>query len=131
SSSTFLSVLAPSLTLPSPSPPLHPPLVLSFFFNDPPPPQISPLSLHDALPISSPKTASCEGPPRPWCRAADETHSSSKSHLPKRLWPPSDTMKPSTASPASVSAEASPSPAYQADRSVVSGGLIRSAADTQ
>src|SRR5262249_57863605 len=26
-----------------------------FFFNDPPPPQISPLSLHDALPISCPR----------------------------------------------------------------------------
>jgi hypothetical protein len=34
-------------------------------------------------------------------------------------------------SPASVGPEASPSPAYQADRSVVGGELISSAADTQ
>src|SRR5260370_37408596 len=31
------------------------PLFPIFFFNDPPPPEISPLSLHDALPIYSPR----------------------------------------------------------------------------
>src|SRR3954466_16432858 len=40
-----------------------------FFFNDPAPPEISPLSLHDALPISSPsRSAGCvagRGPPNP------------------------------------------------------------------
>src|SRR5262249_61034967 len=51
----------PSSLLPAPSSPS-----LSFFFNDPPPTEIYPLSLHDALPISTAR----RGPgPRPLAQA--------------------------------------------------------------
>src|SRR4051795_7251917 len=66
--------------------PFHPySFQLFFFFNDTPPPEIYPLSLHDALPISSrrrpaprPRTPRRPRPPAPRARPATADRKSTR-----------------------------------------------------